>query len=175
MGWQQAADNLYAETTFVCPAYWIADAYSPSVNQNAKGKVAWRYQFSVTDAFNGADVAPLVDNVLTQGTRMDQTFRRSFQSIWSRFIIRGDPTLEPVTGRPTGDNVSASTADSWKPWGTAGNYAGGDGHGYSMLNLNVTDAAPQVANWQVVDGITWEGGRAARCALWAALGAQAQL
>lgn len=28
IGQQQRANNLYAETTFVCPSYWLATAYS---------------------------------------------------------------------------------------------------------------------------------------------------
>jgi hypothetical protein len=27
-GQQQRADNLYAETTFVCPSYWLAQAFA---------------------------------------------------------------------------------------------------------------------------------------------------
>ncbi|KAI0018641.1 carboxylesterase [Xylariomycetidae sp. FL0641] len=35
VGWQQAAENLYAETTFVCPSYWLADAFSSSSPSSA--------------------------------------------------------------------------------------------------------------------------------------------
>ncbi|KAJ4171741.1 hypothetical protein NW754_000320 [Fusarium falciforme] len=34
VGWQQVANNLYAEAMFVCPAYWIADAYSSMLEIN---------------------------------------------------------------------------------------------------------------------------------------------
>ena len=27
-GWQQAAFNLYAEATFICPSYWLADTFA---------------------------------------------------------------------------------------------------------------------------------------------------
>ncbi len=174
VGWQQAANNLYAETTFVCPAYWLADAYSAAVNPNAKGKAAWRYQFSVTDAFHGMDIAPLMNDPATTGTRMDRAFRNSFQSIWTRFIIHGDPTLAAVAASTSGDNVAAATTASWAPWGTVGKYAGGNGSGYPLLNLNVTGVTPEVANLQVVDGVAWEGERGDRCALWASLGANIQ-
>ncbi len=107
------ANNLYAETTFVCPAYWIADAYSSGINGNAGGKSAWHYQFSVTDAFHGADLSPLTGDTATQGTKMNQAFRKSFQSIWSQFIIHGDPTLGPAAGG-AGGNVSAAATGSWK-------------------------------------------------------------
>ncbi|KAH8900002.1 alpha/beta-hydrolase [Thozetella sp. PMI_491] len=169
-GWQQAANNLYAETTFVCPAYWLADAYAPDVNVESKGKSAWRYQFSVPDAFHGADLAPLTDNPAKSGTAMDSTFRTSFQNIWGRFIVNGDPTLVSSDNH-TVSGVAAAGAAAWKPWGAVG---AADGRGYSLLDLNVTSSAPQTPDWRVVDGAVWEGGRGARCALWAALGTQAQ-
>ncbi len=50
-GQQERADNIYAETTFVCPAYWMAEAYSDY------GRKSYKYQFSVPPAEHGADVA----------------------------------------------------------------------------------------------------------------------
>jgi hypothetical protein len=49
-GQQQRANNIYAETTFVCPAYWMAEAFSD------KGRNSYKYQYSVPAATHGADV-----------------------------------------------------------------------------------------------------------------------
>lgn len=49
-GQQQRADNIYAETTFVCPSYWMAEAYSD------KGRSSYKYQYSIPVAQHGADV-----------------------------------------------------------------------------------------------------------------------
>lgn len=49
-GQQQRADNIYAETTFVCPSYWLAEAYSD------KGRTSYKYQYSVPAAQHGADL-----------------------------------------------------------------------------------------------------------------------
>ena len=49
-GQQQRADNIYAETTFVCPSYWLAEAFSD------KGRSSYKYQYSVPIATHGADV-----------------------------------------------------------------------------------------------------------------------
>lgn len=49
-GQQQRADNIYAETTFVCPSYWMAEAYSD------RGRTSYKYQYSVPSALHGTDV-----------------------------------------------------------------------------------------------------------------------
>lgn len=43
--------NIYAETTFVCPSYWMAGAY------NDYGRTAYKYQYSVAPATHALDVA----------------------------------------------------------------------------------------------------------------------
>lgn len=42
--------NLYAEITFNCPSYWLAEAFSD------KSRAAYKYQFSVPVAYHSADV-----------------------------------------------------------------------------------------------------------------------
>lgn len=49
-GQQQRANNIYAETTFVCPSYWMAEAFTD------KGRSSYKYQYSVPAAQHGADV-----------------------------------------------------------------------------------------------------------------------
>lgn len=43
--------NIYAETTFVCPSYWMAAAY------NDYGRSAYKYQYSVPPSTHALDVA----------------------------------------------------------------------------------------------------------------------
>ncbi|KAK3319597.1 carboxylesterase family protein-like protein [Cercophora scortea] len=170
-GWQQAANNLYAETTFVCPAYWLADAYST----RNKNKKAWRYQFSIPNAFHGADMSPLLSDPTIPTARIqDPAFIRGFQGVWGRFILTGDPTA--TTGV---DAVGAAGSKRWRSWGgemedgavpvAAVGEGGSIRWGHDLLNLNVTSGAPSKADWTVVDGDKWEGGRGERCALWAEL------
>jgi hypothetical protein len=169
VAWQQAANNLYAETTFVCPAYWLADAYTSG------SKRSWRYQFSPPDAIHGADLEPLTDDPHTPNTSMDYVFRKAFQSIWGNFIVKYDPTLGPSPTSNTTDNVSAAEASSWLPWGRGSSSQSWGGAVDTLLNLNVTQSTPPAAKWNVADGNTWEGGRRTRCDLWVALGAIANL
>ncbi|KAK5659177.1 hypothetical protein OQA88_1267 [Cercophora sp. LCS_1] len=140
LGWQQAANNLYAETTFVCPAYWLADAY---------GTKAWRYQVSTPNAFHGVDIA-----MLTTDPGKD-VLKRGFQEIWGRFIVGGDPTLLEATTAKLGDDIGA--AAKWRAWGD----------GATLLSLNATAGR---AHWKIADGITWEGGRGVRCDFWKEVG-----
>ncbi|KAL8825770.1 MAG: hypothetical protein Q9191_004216, partial [Dirinaria sp. TL-2023a] len=50
IGQQQRAENVYAETSFVCPSYWLAEAFTNN------GRVAYKYQYSVIGAEHGSDV-----------------------------------------------------------------------------------------------------------------------
>lgn len=49
-GQQQRANDIYAETTFVCPAYWMAEAFSDPPRS------AYKYQYSIIPALHGQDV-----------------------------------------------------------------------------------------------------------------------
>ena len=50
-GQQQRANNIYAETTFICPSYWLAEAFSNPP------RVSYKYQYSVIPALHGTDVS----------------------------------------------------------------------------------------------------------------------
>lgn len=52
-GQQERAIAIYGETTFICPSYWLAEAYS----DNGYGGQGWKYQFSIPNAYHGADGA----------------------------------------------------------------------------------------------------------------------
>lgn len=52
-GQQERAIAIYGETTFICPSYWLAEAYS----DNKNGGQGWKYQFSIPSAYHGADGA----------------------------------------------------------------------------------------------------------------------
>ncbi|KAI0842387.1 alpha/beta-hydrolase [Hypoxylon sp. FL0890] len=184
-GWQQAANNLYAETTFVCPSYWLADGYA----KKKDGK-AWHHQFSVSPAEHGFDIYPLIQPTDSVSDGIDEEFRTAFQQIWGNFIVRGDPTLNRMQTSVSGNgSIKAAGTGIWPQW------QGEPGCDW-MLNLNMTGGTPittpvvedgvtiQVtsyvsgngtssplrADFRVAEGSTWEGGRGERCQLWADLG-----
>ncbi|KAI1812597.1 carboxylesterase family protein [Poronia punctata] len=186
IGWQQAANNIYAEATFVCPSYWMADAYA-----GVKGRSSWKYQFSVPISSHGADVGPISANPDQQGTGMDKVFRTAFQQTWGNFIVNGDPTLSArQIGSGKIGNITAASKHTWRQWG------GKPGSDY-LLNLNMTGGTPVTSvtgvggkdlaltsyvpstdesypplesDFKVVSGWSWEGERGRRCQLWADLG-----
>ncbi|KAI8623153.1 carboxylesterase [Xylariaceae sp. FL1651] len=186
VGWQQAANNLYAEATFVCPSYWVADAFA-----GEEGKSSWKYQFSVPPSTHGADIGPITASPQVQGTGIDKVFRVAFQQIWGNFVAKGDPTLNTAQASSAEcGNVTAAAAGNWPQWG-------GQPDSDYLLNLNMTGGMPVAtpsrlggksinitsyvpststsyppleAAFNVAPGWTWEGGRGERCQLWVDLG-----
>ncbi|KAK8081064.1 carboxylesterase [Apiospora hydei] len=182
-GWQQVANNFYAEATFVCPSYWLADAYTAKASKRTgKGEAkAWRYQYSVSPASHGNDVQPVFNIPSPATANMPRDLLDGLQHAWGNFIVHGVPSLAPVTSENGG---------SWPQW------AGKEGHENYMLNFNVTGGvpvatqgqwdganittyayvdgngtgAPLEAVFDVVEGSGWEGGRGRRCQLLADLG-----
>ncbi|KAK4446929.1 Alpha/Beta hydrolase protein [Podospora aff. communis PSN243] len=155
VGWQQAAINLYAEATFVCPSYWLGTAYE---SNGSDGKKAWRYQFSVPEAYHSLDLTPLQSDPgsVDASIAFDGTFARGFQQIWSRFITTGDPTL-PVDGGS--QELVAAERQSWVSWGEV-----------AVCLVGSECNGRGASKWTVADGLTWEGGRWERCNLWARIG-----
>ncbi|KAI0108097.1 alpha/beta-hydrolase [Daldinia grandis] len=185
-GWQQAATNLYAETSFTCPSYWLSDAYA-----RKRGGKSWHYQLSVPPGQHGLDLYPLLQPIDIPNTSMDEVFRAAFQRIWGNFVVNGDPTLSEaqIVAEYQGD-IGAAGSGAWPQWEAE--------LGYSwMLNVNMTGGTPTttefiiggvpinitsylpssnesipplVANFKIAEGSSWEDGRGTRCQLWADLG-----
>jgi hypothetical protein len=156
IGQQQRANNLYAETTFVCPSYWLASAYSSQLSYKGKkrglggAKQSWKYQFSAPPSEHGADLdAYQVFNRENLGEgAMSTAFRITVQLIWGRFIIYNDPTfpssiIASIATASKVDDITAASTDNWPVW-----EGGGDGgKGYKMLNLNMTGGVPIDMLW----------------------------
>ncbi|KAK6595702.1 carboxylesterase family protein, partial [Botrytis cinerea] len=164
IGQQQRANNLYAETTFVCPSYWLASAYSQ----------AWKYEFSVPPSQHGGDLNAYyaVNREYIGFGTLSPGFRAAVQKNMGE----------------TGDNISAAGAGVWPQWKTDGYDA------YQMLKLNMTGGQPTEIAWTTGDGLSfnitestgsgleadlaivdaynWEGGRGARCDFWADIGSE---
>lgn len=160
-GQQQRANNLYAETTFVCPSYWLAGAYSlssSSGNEDASTKKAWKYQFSVPPSEHGADLDSYQDynrEALGKGT-MTEAARKAVQLAWGRFIIYDDPTLPidivellttGVNGSTTDDDIYAMATGNWVEWSEDA-----ENGGHNMLNINMTGGVPEVISWTPTGG-----------------------
>jgi hypothetical protein len=170
IGQQQRANNLYAETTFVCPSYWLASAYSSqsSVQREsaksrnaARAKASWKYQYSVPPSEHGADLDAydaINREALGFGT-LSAGFRTAAQKIWGRLIMFDDPTLPPSVvrdittfpnGTLTGDVLGAAEEGMWPRW--EGDTNNGD-PGYKMLNLNMTGWHEAKILWSSADDV----------------------
>ncbi|RKF79809.1 putative secreted lipase [Golovinomyces cichoracearum] len=184
IGQQQRANNLYAESTFICPSYWLANSFSFG------DKRSWKYQFSVPPAAHGTDLNAYhkPDSAIFSEGTLSTGFRIGFQLILGQFTLHGDPTLpESVLGsfnseegRNSSEDLSAAYNSSWLAWDQKSmsmmnfNTSGGVEKQLSMwfglgksINITMKIEPGVMANWTISNGATWEGGRAKRCKFWA--------
>ncbi|KZF20748.1 alpha/beta-hydrolase [Xylona heveae TC161] len=188
-GQQQRADNLYGESTFSCPAYWLAEAYTKP------GYEAYRYQYSAPPAQHGSDVQAYFG---PPSPLYSPDLMNAFMQIWGNFITHNNPSIpNAVANNATSSTASNSTSSSsanntfnpasqWPMYSLAQPY---------MINLNVTlstggmaanmtsisavPGAPNVSvltgpnvvnDFSLVNAYTWEAGRGIRCDFWRSIG-----
>ena len=155
-GPQQRADNIYAEATFVCPSYWLNDAFTSG------NRTSYHYQYSVPVALHGNDVSAYFGPATPS---QPPQFTSVFRQIWGGFIEAAKPT-----GAQGLENLI------WPAWVNDDESR--------MLNLNTTGGVPFQTtqssgvnvtqymepgtqnDFSVVNALTWEGGRGERCELW---------
>ncbi|RMY58940.1 hypothetical protein D0865_02350 [Hortaea werneckii] len=166
-GQQQRAELIISEFQFVCPAYWMAEAYS----DNDLGGNSWKYQFSIPPAYHGTDLAGYYDY---PGEGFSVDFSVAFQKIFGNFIVNSNPSIS---------NVVANGITGWYTNGTQDNPAS-DWPPYSIyapnqLDLNTTCPSgdsdtcggPDAVNtFRLTNAYTWEAGRGERCDFWRAMG-----
>ena len=164
--------NVYAETTFVCPSYWLAEAFT---NNN---RVAYKYQYSVVGAAHGNDVTSYFGPPMpNQGP----DFNKAFMKIWGNFVTQNNPSIPPFIANGTngtGNGLAATDFPAWdlrNPLQLNLNETGGQA--YSSMSFhpqapNITQfEEPGLMNdFSVVDAYSWEGGRGVRCDFWRSVG-----
>lgn len=174
-GQQQRAYNLYAETTFVCPSYWLAEAYA----LRGGGYASYKYQFSVPPALHAADIVGYFGYYGSGGPDepVQPEMQMAFMRIWGNFVIHNDPSISAAAAAG-GANANSTAVDGaitdWPQYSDATPY---------QINLNVTGGEVQMtANGPVLlgDGVEneftlvnareWEDGRGERCDFWRSMG-----
>lgn len=104
-GQQQRANNIYAETTFICSSYWLADAFTGA------GREAYKYQYSILPALHGTDLTGYFGPpTLEQAPEFDMALMRT----WGNFIKGGNPSLG-ADQVPTGVDAGNPITD-WPVW-----------------------------------------------------------
>jgi len=174
-GLQQTIFNIFAETTFDCASYWLADAFSGSTD-----KEGWKYQFSVTPAYHGSDLTAYFSVGAHTPTR---GFTHAFQKIWGSFIMNDTPVISIADAKGHAENSTvpegANGYISWPAWNDSSPV---------LMNLNTTGGRtifdrvtdhlsywlrkdPGVKNeFTLADASSWEGGRGERCKFWQSVG-----
>ena len=172
-GLQQTVLNIFAETTFDCPAQWLAQAFSHGPRQ------AWKYQYSVTPAYHGADLAAYFSAGVSWP---DAGFRTAFQKFWGQFIMADSPVIALRDATANMSNASvpigANGTIDWPPYSprhpfqmdlnTTGGYLIPDVV-TSNLSYWLREGDGIVNNFRLVNASSWEGGRGARCDFWRAV------
>lgn len=171
-GQQQRADNLYGETTFVCPAYWMGLAFT------SPGYASYKYQFSVIGAQHGSDVAGYLGPA---PANYGPDFEYAFMKIWGNFVTTGNPSItDEIANGASSNSTAPNPASAWpafsyqSPYQMDLNETGG-------TPLSVPGVAPGVNytiftepglqnNITLVNAATWEGGRGQRCEFWRSVG-----
>lgn len=186
-GHQQRANLILGETTFMCPSYWLATAFSsPST-----GHHSYKYQYSIPTALHGYDLeAYFGPPRRNQGA----DFLRALQLSWGNFVRFGDPSIpsDVANGADSSAGPEPHPLEHWPEFSPARplmvdfNQTGGTPYEFTAVQVrndgpltvvgdrdkNVTlHSEPGLRNdFRVVDAYAWEGGRGARCDFWRSIG-----
>ncbi|KAL8792233.1 MAG: hypothetical protein Q9195_005189 [Heterodermia aff. obscurata] len=168
------ASNVFGETTFVCPSYWLTEAFSN------RGRSGYKYQYSVIGAQHSLDVTayfgPPTPN---QGPDFTRAFMNP-PAIWGNFVTTGNPSISAAIAagsNATSNDPATVAATNFPPFSVAQPYqldlneTGGTPYsapGFVPTAANITQfEEPGLRNsFRLVNAYTWEGGRGTRCDFW---------
>lgn len=164
--------NVYAEATFVCPSYCLADAFTTN------NRKAYKYQYSVIGAEHAAELSSLVG---APTPNQGPAFNKAFMNIWGNFITQGNPFISAQIANGPNSTRTTNPATDWPPWTLAKRYqinlneSGGTAFQAPSLipdSPNITEfGGPGLRNsFELVNAYTWERGRGARCDFWRSVG-----
>ncbi|KAI3328107.1 alpha/beta-hydrolase [Xylariaceae sp. AK1471] len=170
-GIQQTVFDIAAETVFDCPAQWIAESFS------TRGRSAWKYQYSVTPSYHGADLS----SYFSVGAKLPSDgFRHAMQKILGNFIINNTPVISVADAMGQDGNASVPVTGN----GTQIDWPRFSLHNPVHMNLNTTGGEVELVtvtdelayyvrtgagvanNFSLADSFSWEGGRGNRCDFW---------
>ena len=151
-GQQQRADNIYAEATFICPGYWINDAYSSSARDS------YHYQYSVPFGSHGEDVYAFLGPAQPN---QPASFTSVVRQIWGQFVLDSPSAVAQAASALWVPGTGAQMANLNTTGGTA--YQVTEDFGATVTEFE----NPGVQNsFALVNAYDWEGGRGKRCDFW---------
>jgi hypothetical protein len=165
-------ENIYAELTFVCPSYWMAEAYA------SQYRTAYKYQFSALPGTHASDLDGYF-GPLGGVPYLSADIQRAFMTIWGNFISQGNPSISNAVavGSSAKPTIKVNAAARWPAFSVSEPY---------QLNLNQTGGTPAVGtmgvyspvnttffaepglmnSFSLVNAYTLEQGRGVRCDFW---------
>ncbi|KAI1609657.1 carboxylesterase type B [Exophiala viscosa] len=172
-GQQQRAFAIYSETTFVCPSYWMAEAYSDF------GRTSYKYQYSVPIAVHGSDLTAYFGPATPN---QSPDFVNAAMQIWGSFITQDNPSIpSSVANGASSNSTQTNAASEWPPFTIYSPYqmdlniTGGTSFPFNLsyIHANLTEyGEPGLVNdITLVNAYTWEAGRGYRCDMWRSLAA----
>lgn len=187
------SQNIYAETTFVCPSYWMAEGYTD------KGRKSYSYQNSVLPAVHESDMtayfgpaAPyqgpdLLRAMMSMSShkRLSTTHLLWNSAMWGNFVTTDNPSLSAAiaNGSASSDPLAANAATDWPPFTIYAPYqlnvnqSGGTLYElppFVLLPLENTTVYVEPGlrnNFTLSNAYTWEAGRGYRCDFWRSVAA----
>jgi hypothetical protein len=171
------ASLIYGEATFVCPSYWLAEAYA-----NRADTRSFKYQYSTSPALHGTDVTTVFS---AAGRSSDsRSLQIAFQQLIGNFVINSNPSISNIVanGGASANNTS-NPASTWPPFSsfapfqidlnsTCDAQAGATRVpvGYGSPYYYCAAPAGAANNITLTNAYTTVGGRGARCEFWRAMG-----
>lgn len=173
-GQQQRANDIYAETTFVCPSYWLAEAFSNPP------RTSYKYQYSIIPALHGQDVSAYFGPYSEVPPYQGPEFVKAFAHIVGNFVVRDNPSISAVLAYGNTTAAGGNPATNWPefdiyaPYQIDLNQTGGREIEYDATGSG-TDTRIYVGrglenDFTSVNAYTWEGGRGYRCDFWKSVG-----
>ncbi|KAF3766270.1 alpha/beta-hydrolase [Cryphonectria parasitica EP155] len=166
-GQQERAIAIYGETTFICPSYWLAEAYS----DNGLGGQGYKYQWSVPNAYHGADGAAYFSWPETS-TYYNADLIYAFMLMLGNFIVSDSPRTNSLAlnGLTTG-NATYNPVSDWPPYTI---------YNPTLMDVNTTCTSGEEFSglyycrgnntFRLADAYDWEAGRGFRCDFWRSMG-----
>ncbi|KAJ4369665.1 hypothetical protein N0V83_005427 [Neocucurbitaria cava] len=149
-GQQQRANDIYAEATFVCPSYWINDAYTSSTRSS------YHYQYSIPFASHQDDVPALFGPAQPN---QPAAFTSVFRRIWGEFIKYDASTVAQAA-------MTKWTSGTGAQMGNLNTTGGTPYQTVTQFGATVTQFSNSQPAFSLVNAYTWEGGRGKRCEFW---------
>jgi carboxylesterase type B len=167
---------IFGEATFVCPSYWLAEAYA-----NSEQTQSFKYQFSPVPALHGNDVAAYFSTPGTAPNSAD--LQEAFQSLIGNFVINSNPSIanHVANGVSAGNNATSNPASTWPPFSSWAPFqidlnTTCDGLGVTRVPFGYgapffyCDGPGVKNNITLTNAYTTVRGRGARCEFWRAMG-----